>query len=99
MIVHTAHLSCRPEMLEAFRARLLLHAATTIVAEPGCLRFDIHQDREVLQRFLLVEVYRDDDALAAHRASPHYLSFREDTKDQVTSREWWFWNALNPVTD
>jgi quinol monooxygenase YgiN len=34
--------------------------------------------------------------LEAHRVSPHYLAFREDVKDWVVERTWWFWT--DPVT-
>ena len=95
MIVHTAHLTCRPDAVEAFRARLLQHATITRDAEPGCRLFAVHQDRDEPTRFLLVEHYADADALQHHRAAPHYLQFREDTKDWVVNREWWFWCPLN----
>ena len=95
MLVHTAHLTCRPGVVEAFRARLLRHAATTREAEAGCHLFAVHQDRDEPTRFLLVEHYTDDAALGAHRQSPHYRRFRKDTADWVVGRAWWFWNALN----
>ena len=94
MIVHTAHLVCRPEVVEAFQARLLRHAGISRSVEPGCRRFDVHQDRDQATRFLLIEHYDNLPALQAHRASDHYRSFREDTAEWVVSREWWFWDPL-----
>lgn len=44
--------------------------------------------------FLLIEVYADAAALEAHRQSAHYEAFREDTKDWVTDRKWWFWAGV-----
>lgn len=95
MLVHTAYLTCRPDIVDAFRERLLRHARTTRDVEPGCHLFAVHQDRDEPTRFLLVEHYTDDAALEAHRAAPHYHQFREDTKDWVVKREWWFWDPLN----
>jgi quinol monooxygenase YgiN len=93
MIFHTAHLTCRTDVVEAFKARLLRHARTTLEREPGgCLRFDVHQERNDPRLFLLLEEYADDQALDAHRAAAHYKAFREDTKDWVTDRKWWFWS-------
>jgi hypothetical protein len=46
--------------------------------------------------FLLIEVYADEAALDAHRKSSHYLQFREDVKDWVVERTWWFWEKLAP---
>ena len=95
MIVHTAYLTCRPDAIDAFKARLLRHAEITTQAEEGCLLFAVHQDRDEPARFLLVEHYDDENALEHHRQAPHYLQFREDTRDWVVKREWWFWDPLN----
>jgi quinol monooxygenase YgiN len=93
MIFHTAHLTCRADVVDAFKARLLRHARTTLEREPGgCLRFDVHQETNDPRLFLLLEEYADDHALDAHRAAAHYKAFREDTKDWVTDRKWWFWS-------
>ena len=40
--------------------------------EPGCLRFDVIQDDSDPNTIYFYEVYRDDAALEAHRAAPHY---------------------------
>jgi (4S)-4-hydroxy-5-phosphonooxypentane-2,3-dione isomerase len=40
--------------------------------EPGCLRFDVFQDDSDPNTIYFYEVYRDDAALEAHRAAPHY---------------------------
>ncbi|MCW2541990.1 MAG: uncharacterized protein JWN95_3715 [Frankiales bacterium] len=43
--------------------------------EPGCLRFDyVRSDSDPSKR-LVVEVYRDVQALAAHRATPYLAAF------------------------
>lgn len=95
MLVHTAHLTCRPDVVAQFKERLLRHAATSLEREPGCHRFAIHQDRGEPTRFLLVEHYSDEAALRHHHGSDHFLQFREDTKDWVVQRDWWFWDPLN----
>ncbi|HSD41253.1 MAG TPA: putative quinol monooxygenase [Burkholderiales bacterium] len=99
MIFHTAHLTCRADVVEAFKARLLRHARTSVEREPGgCLRFDVHQETTDPRLFLLLEEYADDGALDAHRASVHYKAFREDTKDWVIDRKWWFWSPAKDET-
>ncbi|MDU8924190.1 (4S)-4-hydroxy-5-phosphonooxypentane-2,3-dione isomerase [Pasteurellaceae bacterium LIM206] len=40
--------------------------------EPGNLRFDVLRDPEIRTRFYAYEVYADEKALAAHRATEHY---------------------------
>lgn len=45
--------------------------------EPGCLRFDVIQDRDDTNRFYFYEVYRDEAALEAHRQTPHFNLYAE----------------------
>lgn len=96
-VLHTAHLRVRDDAIERFEARLLRHARTSLEAEPGCHRFDVHRERSEPSLFFLLEVYADQAALDAHRASAHYLAFRADTEDWVLERRWWFWTPLGPA--
>jgi quinol monooxygenase YgiN len=45
-------------------------------AEPGNLKYEIWQDHTDPDRFILDEVYADEDAVEAHRASVHYQNYR-----------------------
>jgi autoinducer 2-degrading protein len=93
-VLHTAHLRVRPEVVPQFRLRLLLHARISMTQEPGCVRFDVHQERDDPTLFLLIEAYADENAFDLHRSSPHYVAFRADVKDWVVERTWWYWNSL-----
>jgi autoinducer 2-degrading protein len=93
-VFHTAHLRVYPDAIAPFRARLLTHAQISKTAEPGCERFDVHQGRDDPTLFLLIEIYADEAAFDAHRSSAHYLAFREDVKDWVVERTWWYWAPL-----
>jgi len=95
VIIHTAHLVCKPEHLSAFLERIKRHADTTLTSEPGCLRFDVHQNDEEYCLFMLYEIYEDQRALDLHRASPHFIAFRKDTADWITERTWWFWSKVD----
>jgi quinol monooxygenase YgiN len=44
-------------------------------AEPGNLRYDLWQDQGEPRRFILDELYVDADAVAAHRATPHFQTY------------------------
>jgi (4S)-4-hydroxy-5-phosphonooxypentane-2,3-dione isomerase len=94
MLLHTAHLGCHPDHVEAFKARLLLHARTTLEAAPGCRRFDVHEEKGDPTLFLLIEVYDDQAALDLHRDSVHFKAFRAETAAWVVERRWWFWEKL-----
>jgi autoinducer 2-degrading protein len=51
--------------------------------EPGCLRFNVLQDAQDQNVYYFFEAYRDEAALEAHRAAPHYAVWRAaaDTLD------------------
>jgi len=42
------------------------------LAEPGCLAYEVYQSVDVPRSILLVERYRDQAALDAHKQSAHY---------------------------
>ena len=94
-ILHTAHLRVRVDIVEPFRERLLRHSRISLDSEPGCYRFDIHQEAKDPTLFLLIEVYADDMALELHRNSHHYRQFREDVSDWVVERSWWYWTSAD----
>lgn len=93
-VLHTAHLRVRSDAIEPFKARIARHASISVNEEAGCSRFDVHQERGDPMLFLLIECYDDQAALEAHRRSPHYLAFREDVKDWVVERSWWYWDLV-----
>jgi ATP-dependent Clp protease ATP-binding subunit ClpC len=65
----------RPEMSEEFEAALLHNARESVRRDPGCLRFDVSQDKEHPSRWVLYEVYENPQAHAVHRQSPHFLAY------------------------
>ncbi|MBB4099952.1 putative quinol monooxygenase [Sphingomonas kyeonggiensis] len=69
-----AILAARPGKAEALRILLDGMIAPTR-AESGNLRYDLWQDRTDPARFVLDELYADDEAVAAHRASPHFQNY------------------------
>ncbi len=75
LIVHV-HVQVKPDCIEAFRAASLANA-TESVKEPGIARFDVCQQHDDPARFVLVEVYRDAEAPARHKQTPHYAVWRD----------------------
>ena len=75
LIVHVlAHV--KPEMVEAFREATTENARNS-VREPGIARFDVIQQADDPTRFILVEVYRSQEATAAHKETAHYAKWRD----------------------
>jgi quinol monooxygenase YgiN len=95
VIVHTAHLTCKPDCVEVFRERLSRHATVTRERETGCRCFHVHQSTSDPALFFLHEIYDDEAALKAHQTSEHFHSFRADTAEWVVGRQWWFWKQID----
>ena len=75
-----AVLTARPGRIDALRA-LLDGMNAPSRAEPGNLRYDLWADQTDPDRFILDELYRDADAVAAHRASDHFQSYLTSIND------------------
>jgi autoinducer 2-degrading protein len=76
MLVVHVHVRIRPGQVEKFLAATLTNARASL-GEPGVLRFDVIQDEADPEHVVLVEVYRDGDAPAAHKLTPHYAAWRD----------------------
>ncbi len=68
------NIQVKPEFIEEFTAVTLENARGTRT-EPGNLRFDVLRGTDDPNFFQLYEVYRDKEALAAHRETPHFKKF------------------------
>ena len=75
LIVHVDVL-VKPECAEAFKAASIENARNSLL-EPGIARFDVCQDTADPTHFVLVEIYRDADAPAAHKETAHYQLWRD----------------------
>ena len=76
MLVVHVHVHVKPEHVEAFKTATLANARAS-VREPGIARFDVVQQNDDPTRFVLVEVYRDPAAPAAHKETAHYATWRD----------------------
>ena len=45
--------------------------------EPGIARFDALQDNDDPTHFVLVEIYRSQEATVAHKVTAHYAAWRD----------------------
>ena len=71
MIALLVTIRIQPQHREAFMEAMLDDARHSVQDEPGCLRFDVLEDVDDPSRIFLYEVYRDEEALEAHRQAPH----------------------------
>jgi len=82
MLVVHVHVRVRPGQVEEFLAATLVNARASL-AEPGVQRFDVIQDEADAAHVVLVEVYRDADASAAHKLTPHYAAWRDAVAEMM----------------
>ena len=76
MLVVHVQVHTKPESVEAFKAATLANARES-VKEPGIARFDFVQHQDDPTRFVLIEVYRNEQAPAAHKQTRHYEAWRD----------------------
>src|ERR1700729_4032447 len=82
MLVVHVHVRVRPGRVDDFLAATLVNAQASL-GEPGVLRFDVIHDQADPEHVVLTEVYRDDDASAAHKATPHYAVWRDTVAEMM----------------
>ena len=76
MHIAIVHVHVKPEAVAAFEAATEANARHSRL-EPGVARFDVLQQHDDHTRFVLFEVYRDPDAAVSHKATAHYLTWRD----------------------
>lgn len=83
MNVTLVEINIRPErvddFLDVFRAN---HEGS--IKEPGNLRFDVLQDPEIPTKFFIYEAYQNDEAVLAHKKTPHYLACVEKLDEMMS---------------
>jgi autoinducer 2-degrading protein len=74
-IVHV-HVRVKNESVTDF-VQATIENARCSVQEPGIARFDVVQQKDDATQFVLIEVYRTTEAVAAHRETAHYAKWRD----------------------
>ena len=97
MLTVIARYKTKPDRAGTVAEALGKHVAATRT-EPGCVQFVALRAREEPDSFLLFEVYDDEDAFAAHRASPHFLKYVEGTiVPLLDERQFALYDEVAPV--
>ena len=76
MIVMNVTYKCKPEMREGIDI--------VCRAEDGNIKYDYFTSTDDSDELLLIEKWRDADALAAHGRQPHFARLREIKDEFVT---------------
>ncbi len=91
MLILHVHVRVRPEFVADFR-RATVENAQASVREPGIARFDVVEQQDDATRFVLVEAYRTQQAVAAHKETAHYAKWIETVAPMMAeprSRAWY----------
>ena len=84
MHVTIVHVHVKVEHIDDFiEACRLNHEAS--IRENGNRRFDVLQSADDASRFVLYEAYASKDDAAAHKATAHYLAWRNTVADWMAS--------------
>lgn len=97
MHVTLVHVQVRPEAVAAFLAATRANHEAS-VQESGNRRFDVLQAPDDPTRFLLYEAYASAADAAAHKATAHYLAWRDTVAEMMAApRRGEPWAGLFPA--
>ena len=82
-----AYLTTKPGKEAQFQELMTAQAKRCLANEAGCLQFDVVQDPKVPTRFVMLEIYKDDDAIKAHQESEHFKGFRPVVGELLADRK------------
>jgi quinol monooxygenase YgiN len=80
MLIAIVNVHVKSDSIDAFK-EITQENARYSIKEPGIARFDVLQQEDDPTRFILFEVYRNDDAPARHRETAHYQKWKEAATD------------------
>jgi autoinducer 2-degrading protein len=86
MFVNAVDLDIVPAEREKYLAAITENGMAA-VKEPGCRRFDILSLASDPNHFLLYEVYDNEAAFQAHRATDHFKKYAATTASMVARRD------------
>ena len=98
MHVTLVQVQVKPDHIDDFIAATRLNHEASI-QEPGNRRFDILQSPANPGHFILYEAYASAEAAAAHKQTPHYLTWRDTVADWMAEpRQGVTYKGLFPET-
>jgi autoinducer 2-degrading protein len=82
MQIVLVYVHIKPDSIDAFLTATLENARNS-VNEKGIARFDVIQQQDDPTRFILIEVYRDEEAPAKHKETSHYVKWRDRVAEMM----------------
>ena len=63
--------------------------------EEGCLHYNLHQDQDNPQTFMLYELWSGQESLDRHMDTAHYKAYRINIKPLIHDRQVHKWNQID----
>ncbi len=83
MIIVSVYVSVKQQMTEEF-IRATKENAKNSINEPGIIRFDFIRQADSPSDFLLLEVYKNEDAISRHKQTAHYNKWKNTVEDMMS---------------
>ena len=83
MLTVHVHVNVKSQFVEDFKKATIENASNSI-KETGVVRFDVIQQEDDHTRFVLVEVYKNVEASAAHKETAHYAKWRDAVAEMMS---------------
>ena len=87
MFIVLVKLEVKPELVGEFKDAILRNAELSVERDWGCVRFDVLQQQDDPTRWMLYEVYDEEQAWVDHRVAAHFLAFKEVGDRAIVTRE------------
>ena len=91
MFVVTVTFTLKEGAMDRFLPLIHANARASLEREPGCARFDVCLSPQG-DRVFLYELYDDEAAFAAHKATPHFADFDRDSAALVADKSVSTWS-------
>jgi len=99
MIVSIIHIWVKDEFLEKFIEATIENHENSI-KEEGNLRFDILQDVNDPSKFVLYEVFINEEAVKKHKETLHYKKWKESVENWMKKpRESFKYKVIRPLNN
>jgi 4-carboxymuconolactone decarboxylase len=86
-VVRLAKLVIDPAQLQSYNLLLKEAVQASMKLEPGVLTLYAVAEKEVPTHITILEIYADVESYKKHIQTPHFLKYKNDTKEMVKSLE------------
>ena len=99
MIVRVITVHVKTDLIDQFKEATVKNR-TGSIRESGILRFDVLQNQDKPDEFLLYEVYESEKATAVHKETDHYKEWKSSVESMMAGpRAGLAFSVVQPVAE